>query len=55
VLIEGGLPAPTAYRNYELTPDDRVLATVSRGETTGEERRIRLVMNWFAELRASVE
>ena len=50
-------PAPTAQRNYDVTPDGRILGVVAAGQTRSAgptTPQIQVVLNWFEELKARV-
>ena len=60
-LPRGGAIAnpPTAQRNYDVTPDGRILGVVAVGQTqpagsTSPQTQIQVVLNWFEELKSRV-
>jgi hypothetical protein len=48
---------PTLQRNYDVTPDGRMLGVVAAGQTQSAgstPQQIQIVLNWFEELKARV-
>lgn len=55
VLALPGPGLPAGQRNYDVLPDGRLLARLQADDVESVEgRQIRIVLNWFAELRSRV-
>jgi hypothetical protein len=42
---------PGGVRNYDVMPDGRLLVVMPIGDSPPESREIRVMLNWFEELR----